>query len=191
MDVVRRGDYVPLWCKSNFSFLEGASHPEELVAECAKLGISALAVTDRDGVYGSVHAHTEAKHRGIKLIIGSQITVDTGERVVLLVQNREGYRNLCRLISLGRLRSEKGSSSVSVAEVCAHARGLIALLVGVGEKRRGGNGGDGQPADASSAPAGPPRLVVSSSAGTVEAGLPHLDADIVIEALAAGFPDRL
>src|SRR4029079_5999267 len=60
--------YVPLWCKSNFSFLEGASHPQELVETAAELGISALALTDRDGVYGMVEAHVEARQRGVKLI---------------------------------------------------------------------------------------------------------------------------
>ncbi|HET9300825.1 MAG TPA: PHP domain-containing protein, partial [Candidatus Polarisedimenticolaceae bacterium] len=60
--------YVPLWCKSNFSFLEGASHPQEILETAADLGLSALALTDRDGVYGMVEAHVEARQRGVKLI---------------------------------------------------------------------------------------------------------------------------
>src|SRR5205823_553387 len=70
--------YVPLWCKSNFSFLEGASHPDELVEEANRLGLPVLALTDRDGVYGVVRAHVKAREAGLHLIIGSQVTVDDG-----------------------------------------------------------------------------------------------------------------
>src|SRR3954468_28900 len=97
--------YVPLWCKSNFSFLEGASHPDELIEEASRLGLPALALTDRDGVYGVVRAHIKAREFGLKLIIGSQVTIDDGFSVVLLVQDRAGYANLCRLLTAGRLRS--------------------------------------------------------------------------------------
>ncbi|MNX38121.1 Error-prone DNA polymerase [compost metagenome] len=121
---------VPLWCKSNFSFLEGASHPEELVDEAARLGLRALALTDRDGVYGVVRAHQRAQEVGLHLVIGSEVTVDDGSRIVLLVQDREGYTNLCRLLTAGRLRSPKGESRVSWEEVCTHAAGLIALWGG-------------------------------------------------------------
>ena len=122
--------YVPLWVKSNFSFLEGASHPDELVDEAHRLGLPALALTDRDGLYGIVRAHVRAKELGIKLLIGSQVTLTDGSTVVLLAQNREGYRNLCRLLTKGRLRSPKGESSVSWQEVCEHAEGLLALWGG-------------------------------------------------------------
>ncbi|MGH7929586.1 MAG: PHP domain-containing protein, partial [Candidatus Binatia bacterium] len=74
--------YVPLWCKSNFSFLEGASHPDELVEEAYRLGIAAVALTDRDGVYGVVRAHVKAREIGLKLIIGSEVTLDDGGSVV-------------------------------------------------------------------------------------------------------------
>jgi error-prone DNA polymerase len=67
--------YAPLWCKSNFSFLEGASHAEELVEEAHRLGLRSIAITDRDGVYGMVRAHTKAKELGIQLICGVQVTV--------------------------------------------------------------------------------------------------------------------
>jgi len=122
--------YVPLWCKSNFSFLEGASHPDELVDEAYRLGLPAIALTDRDGVYGVVRAHVKAREVGIKLIIGAEITVSGGTTIVLLAQNRAGYANLCRLITKGRLRSEKGESTVAWDEVCEHAPGLIALWGG-------------------------------------------------------------
>jgi error-prone DNA polymerase len=124
--------YVPLWCKSNFSFLEGASHPDELVDEAYRLGLPALALTDRDGVYGVVRAHVKAREVGMKVIIGSEITVSDGSTIVLLAQDRNGYANLCQLITKGRRRSEKGESAVGWDEVCAHAPGLMALWRGEG-----------------------------------------------------------
>jgi error-prone DNA polymerase len=122
--------YVPLWCKSNFSFLEGASHPEELVETCATLGLDAVALTDRDGVYGVVEAHVRARELGIRLIVGSEVTLDDGSTLTLLAMNREGYANLCRLITLGRRRSPKGESRVGWDEVATHAEGLLALWGG-------------------------------------------------------------
>jgi error-prone DNA polymerase len=122
--------YVPLWCKSNFSFLEGASHPDELVDEASRFGLPALALTDRDGVYGIVRAYVKAREVGLKIIVGSEMTIADGSTIVLLAQDRAGYANLCRLISKGRLRSEKGESSVSWEQVCGHAPGLIALWGG-------------------------------------------------------------
>jgi error-prone DNA polymerase len=122
--------YVPLWCKSNFSFLEGASHPDELVEEAHRLGLPALTLTDRDGVYGIVRAHVKAREIGLQLIIGAELRVEDGSTVVLLAQDRTGYANLCRLITKGRLRSEKGESAVNWHEVCSHAPGMIALWGG-------------------------------------------------------------
>jgi len=102
--------YIPLWCKSNFSFLEGASHPWELVEECATLRLEGMALTDRDGVYGVVEVHGEAREVGIHLILGSEITIDGVSTLVLLAACREGYANLCRLVTVGRGRSEKVES---------------------------------------------------------------------------------
>jgi error-prone DNA polymerase len=123
-------EYAPLWCKSNFSFLEGASHPEELVETCAALGLDCLALTDRDGVYGAVEAHTKARELGVRAIVGAEVTVDDGSAIVLLAEDRRGYANLCRLLTLGRRRSAKGESHVSWPEVCDHAPGLVALWGG-------------------------------------------------------------
>ncbi|MEE8105935.1 MAG: PHP domain-containing protein, partial [Planctomycetota bacterium] len=133
--------YTPLFCKSNFSFLEGASHPAELVERAHHLGLESLALTDRDGVYGVVRAHVRARELGVHLILGSHITVatgatsktgDAGERIVLLAQDRGGYANLTRLITKGRRRCKKGESSVSWKEVYEHAEGLTALWTGEG-----------------------------------------------------------
>jgi len=122
--------YVPLWCKSNFSFREGASHPEELVETCAAHGIEALALTDRDGVYGAVEAHDKAREIGVRLILGSEVTIDDGSTIVLLAMDRRGWGNLCRLITAGRRRSPKGESRVGWREVAEHADRLIALWGG-------------------------------------------------------------
>ena len=136
--------YAALWCKSNFSFLEGASHPEELVEQAHALGLQALALTDRDGVHGVVRAHVKARELGVPLIVGAEVTVadtDAGAEAaaaaaapastcVLLAANRTGYANLCRLLTAGRLRRPKGESRVTWPEVCERAEGLIALWGG-------------------------------------------------------------
>src|SRR5262245_37137286 len=122
--------YAALWTKTHFSFLEGASAPEELLEEARRLGLAALAVTDRDGVAGIVRAHVAAREHGVPLVVGSEMSVGDGSTIVLLAEDRAGYANLCRLATKGRLRSPKGSSSVTWEEVCAHAAGLVALWGG-------------------------------------------------------------
>ncbi|MDA0933317.1 MAG: PHP domain-containing protein, partial [Planctomycetota bacterium] len=122
--------YVPLWCKTNFSFLEGGAHPEELVAHAQAVGVSALAVTDRDGVQGIVRAYVAGKEHGVRIVVGSEVTVADGSTAVLLVQDRAGYANLCRLVTTGRLRSAKGACVVEPREVLDHADGLVALWKG-------------------------------------------------------------
>ena len=104
--------YAALWCKSHFSFLEGASEPSELVEEARHLGLRSLALTDRDGVHGIVRGHLAARAHGLHLIVGSEVTVDDDSTIVLLCEDRGGYANLCRLVTRGRRRSEKGSSAV-------------------------------------------------------------------------------
>ncbi len=119
--------YVPLWCKTNFSFLEGASHAEELIETADRLGLPAVAITDRNGVYGMVRAFDAARQRKVRLITGSQVSIDDGSSVILLAQDRAGYGNLCRLLSCGHLRNDKGTCTVSWPEVGDHAPGLVAL----------------------------------------------------------------
>ena len=95
-----------------------------------RLGLERMALTDRDGVYGVVEAHLKARELGIRLILGSEITIEDGSALLLLATNRKGYANICRLITAGRLRSEKGSSSVGWHDVYAHAEEVIALWGG-------------------------------------------------------------
>ncbi len=128
--------YVELHARSAFSFLEGASVPEELIAAGLELEMPAMALLDRDGVYGAPRFHLSAKRNGIKAHIGAEITVQKpGARgicsIPVLVRNRTGYQNLCRLITLMKLRVPKhakpGESTVTSDELAAHAKGLICL----------------------------------------------------------------
>ena len=100
--------YAELHCLSNFSFLRGASHPEELVERAAELGYAALAITDECSVAGVVRAHVAARERGLKLIVGSEFRLDDGLRCVLLATDRRGYGQLCRLITRARRAAPKG-----------------------------------------------------------------------------------
>ena len=109
-------DYAELHCLSNFSFLRGASHPEELVAQAVAQGYTALALTDECSLAGVVRAHLAADEAGLKLIVGSEmvVTMETtagpgagGLRLVFLACNRHGYGNLSAHITLARRRAEK------------------------------------------------------------------------------------
>src|SRR5881398_1683657 len=91
--------YVELHAHSSYSFLDGASLPEELAVRAAELGYPALALTDHDGVYGSLEFAYAAKHFGVRPITGAELTLDGGSHVTLLVETPQGYANLCRLIT--------------------------------------------------------------------------------------------
>lgn len=100
--------YAELHALSNFTFLRGASHPEELVQRAAELGYSALALTDECSLSGVVRAHMAAKESGLKLIVGSEFRLESGLKLIALAQNHHGYTALCRLITRGRRAAEKG-----------------------------------------------------------------------------------
>ncbi len=131
-------DYAELQCASNFSFLRGASHPEQLVARAAELGYRALAITDECSVAGVVRAHGEAKQHGLHLIVGAQFRVQgQGDsfRLIALAMNRDGYGNLCELITLARSREQKGSYRIDAQDFMqppadlSHLRGLPDCLL--------------------------------------------------------------
>jgi len=139
--------YAELRCKSCFSFLEGASQPEELVTRAAGLGLSALALADVNGLYGIVRAHAEAKRRGFPLVVGVELAVTGLEmgrpaRLVLLARDREGYASLCLLATRSHCpgsddgwtgapeRREKGEVKVALADVRERSKGLFALYPG-------------------------------------------------------------
>src|SRR5229473_5999513 len=130
--------YVELHSRSAFSFLEGASIPEALVAVCANLRMPAMALLDRDGVYGSPRFHLAAKKAKIKAHIGAEVTCAAfspskpgSSRLPLLVASRVGYQNLCRLITKMKLRvGRKEGASASSSDFIEHADGLICLTGG-------------------------------------------------------------
>ena len=101
--------YAELHVVSNFTFLRGASHPDELVETSAALGYEALAITDECSMSGAVRAHMAAKQHGLKkLIIGTELRLPSGRKLVVLVQSRDGYSALCELITQARRAAEKG-----------------------------------------------------------------------------------
>ncbi|MBV8773621.1 MAG: DNA polymerase III subunit alpha, partial [Deltaproteobacteria bacterium] len=140
--------YVEMHCRSAFSFLEGSSLPESLMARGAELNMPAMALLDRDGVYGAARFHMAGQKLGIKAHIGAEVTTDPGKmpldtraprssspsqgcfRLPLLVFSRRGYQNLCRLLTTMKLRAAKNSGAVFWQELKEHAEGLICLSGG-------------------------------------------------------------
>ncbi len=120
--------YAELVCRSNYSFLGGASHPEELVDRAAELGLSALALTDDDGFYGVVKAHLQAKVRGLPFVVGAALTLEDGPPLVAWAQDAVGYANLCELISESRLTHPKGEAGLPWRRVAERAQGLAAVV---------------------------------------------------------------
>ena len=122
--------YVELHARSAFSFLEGASTPEQLVSACASLGMPSMALMDREGMYGSPRFHLAMKKHGLKAHVGSEIECIEGGRLVLLVSSAEGYKNLCRLLTRMKLRAKKGQGAIHLDEACEFSKGLICLTGG-------------------------------------------------------------
>jgi error-prone DNA polymerase len=137
-----RVPYVELHCHSNFSFLDGASHPEELVEEAARLGLDAIAITDHDGMYGVVRFAEAARELGIKTVFGAELSLGLtapqngipdpeGEHLLVLARDPEGYRRLSRVISGAQLRGrEKGKPVYDLDAVAAAAGGHWVVLTG-------------------------------------------------------------
>jgi error-prone DNA polymerase len=121
--------YAELHCLSNFTFLRGASHPEELVGRARDLGYQALAITDECSVAGVVRAHVAARQCGLKLIVGSEFRFDERLKLVLLAADREGYGHLCTLITRGRMRAAKGNYRLARSDLEQNLDGCLALLV--------------------------------------------------------------
>jgi error-prone DNA polymerase len=122
--------YIELHARSAFSFLEGASIPEEMVEACAERGMGAMAMLDRDGVYGAPRFYHAAVKKGIRAHIGAEITTPEGWRFPVLVESRAGYQNLCRAITLMKLRAPKGEGSLGGGELGEYADGLVCLTGG-------------------------------------------------------------
>ena len=120
--------YAEIDCTTNFSFLQGASHPEELVIRAAELGYSALAITDEQSLAGVVRAHAAANSAGLKLLVGARIRPVDAPEIVLLATDRASYGRLAQLITLGRRREKKGSCRLMVKDLADHAKDLHAAV---------------------------------------------------------------
>jgi error-prone DNA polymerase len=116
--------YAELHCTSNFSFLQGASHPEELVQRAHALGYEAVAITDRGTLAGIVRAHGAAKQAGLRLIIGSHLEPEDAAPLVVWVADRTGYSSLCRLLTRGHAGG--AGCVLSYDDIAAHSAGLLA-----------------------------------------------------------------
>jgi error-prone DNA polymerase len=144
-----QGRYCELHAHTAFSFLEGASLPEDLAEHAAALRLPAVAITDRAGLYGLPRFHKAACEAGVEAIVGAEAVLEDGGRLPLLVQDARGYSNLCRLLTSGALGKEKGAGRVSWELLGEHSGGLIALSGGTAGPvvRALARGGDGEARD--------------------------------------------
>src|SRR4030095_12336545 len=120
--------YVELHACSAFSFLRGASLPEQLAETAAELAMPAMALLDRNGVYGAQRFSVAAREQNIRPIIGCELSMADGSVLPVLVENRMGYKNLCELLTQAHLRSEKGKCAVRWDELPQFVEGLVAFL---------------------------------------------------------------
>src|SRR3954469_23607221 len=121
--------YAELHCLSNFTFLRGASRPEELVERAAELGYTALAITDECSLAGVVRAHVAAKEYKLKLIVGAEFRLADGPQLVLLAASRESYGDLAQLITTARRRSAKGEYHLEWSDVDCGAGDCLVLWI--------------------------------------------------------------
>src|SRR5213593_4113251 len=120
--------YIELHASSAFSFLRGGSFPEQLAEIAAELEMPALALCDRDGVYGAQRFSVDAREHGVRPIIGAELSMEDGAILPVLVENRTGYKNLCELLTQAHLRSEKSKCAVRWDELREFGQGLVVLL---------------------------------------------------------------
>ncbi|MGB2931653.1 MAG: PHP domain-containing protein, partial [Methyloceanibacter sp.] len=138
--------YAELDVTTNFSFLRGGSHPEELVATGYALGLEAIAVTDRNTLAGVVRAHLAAKEVGIKFIVGARLDLQDAPSLLAYPKDRAAYGRLCRLLTLGQRRAGKGQCTLYLDDVASHADGLIFIALPPEDypSPSKGEGGDGR-----------------------------------------------
>ena len=121
--------YAELQVTTNFSFLRGASHPEELFQRAAEQGLPALGVVDRNSLAGIVQAHHHAGKAGVRLVVGCRLDLVGGPSVLVYPTDRPAYSRLCRLLSLGKRRAGKGACDLAWPDLAAHGEGLLAVLL--------------------------------------------------------------
>src|SRR6476646_6824741 len=121
--------YTGLQVTTNFSFLRGASHPDELVEEAAKLGYEHIGIADRNTLAGIVRAHGAAKDFGIRIIIGCRLDLMDGSSLLAYPTNIEAYARLSNLLTVGNLRAEKGKCFLYKKDVYEHAQGIKFIAI--------------------------------------------------------------
>src|SRR5256885_4880677 len=126
--------YVELHACSAFSFLRGGSFPEQLAETAADLNMPAMALLDRNGVYGAQRFSVAAREHNVRPIVGAELTMEDGSVLPVLVKDAGGYKNLCELLTQAHLRSAKGECAVKWSELPEFAEGVVALL-GLGSAR--------------------------------------------------------
>src|SRR5580700_2989134 len=126
---IAAGGYAELQVTSNFSFLRGASHPDELVRQAALFGFAAIAITDRNSLAGIVRAHQAAKETGIRLIVGVRLDLRDGTSLLAFPEDRAAYGRLTTLLTLGKRRAPKGECHLDYGDVVAHGAGLVVALL--------------------------------------------------------------
>ncbi|MEP6699168.1 MAG: PHP domain-containing protein, partial [Verrucomicrobiota bacterium] len=124
--------YVELHACSAFSFLRGASFPEQLAETAAELQMPAMALLDRNGVYGAQRFSVAAREKNVRPIVGAELTMEDGSVLPVLVKDRTGYKNLCELLTQAHLRSAKGECAVRWKELPEFSDGMVALSGRVG-----------------------------------------------------------
>ena len=121
--------YAELQAASNFSFLSGASHADELVAQAAALGLEAIAITDRNTLAGVVRAHIAARKAGVRLVVGARLEFTCGTGVLCLPTDRAAYGRLARLLTLGKRRAAKGGCRLTRDDLYDHGEGQIVVVL--------------------------------------------------------------
>ncbi len=121
--------YAELQVTTNYSFLRGASHPDELVLAAKALGLTALGVADRNSLAGAVRAHVAARDAGLQLVVGARLVPNGGPEVLCFPTDRAAYGRLCRLLTLGKRRAEKGACDFTLTELLDHAEGQVFVVL--------------------------------------------------------------
>src|SRR5688572_5143971 len=121
--------YTELQVTSNFSFLRGASHPEELVEHAVTLGYNSISITDRNSLAGIVRGHTAAKKAGIRIIVGCRLDIIDGPALLTYPTSISTYSQLCNLLTTGNRRAEKGECHLYKADVFQYAKGLKFIAI--------------------------------------------------------------
>ena len=121
--------YAELQVTSNFSFLRGASHVEELFAQAKLLGLPTLGIADRHSLAGIVRAHQQAVETGVRLAVGCRLDLRDGTAVLVYPADRAAYSQLCRLLTLGKGRAGKGKCDLAWQDLAEHGHGLLAILI--------------------------------------------------------------